>query len=99
MILQVEKVATPEEAVLGLLEQVSVAPAGVVIARVTEALLLVTVLPPASVTLTTGCVPKEIPPVDPAGFVVKASLVAGPVLMVKLVLTALASPVAAAVSV
>jgi hypothetical protein len=46
--LQPEKVATPEEAVLGFVVQVRVAPAGVVMLRVTEALLEVTVLPTAS---------------------------------------------------
>jgi len=97
--LQPAKVATPEDVVLGFVVQVRVAPAGVVMVRVTEALLVVTVLPKTSWTATTGCVPKITPPVELAGFVVKVSLVAVPALMTKLVLTALVSPPAAAVSV
>jgi hypothetical protein len=63
--------------------------------RVTGALLVVTVLPAASYTVTTGWVPKAVPPVELDGLVVKASLVADPAVMLKLVLTALVSPVAA----
>jgi len=48
LILQLEKVARPEEAALGLDEQLRVAPAGVVMVRVTDAVLVVTVFPPAS---------------------------------------------------
>ena len=98
-ILQPAKVATPEEAVLGFVEQVSVAPAGVVMLRVIKTLLEVTVLPAASCTATTGCVPKVVPPVELDGFVVKASFAADPALMVRLVLTALVSALAVAVSV
>ena len=79
--------------------QVRVAPAGVVMARVTGALLLVTVLPPASWTVTPGWAVKAVPPVELDGLVVKASLLAGPTVMVKLVLSAVVSPLAAAVSV
>ena len=92
------KVATPETALKGLVVQVSVAPAGVVIVRVTEALLEVTVLLPASWTVTTGWVAKLVLLVAPEGLVVKASLVAVPAI-VKLLLRALVSPVAAAVKV
>ena len=99
LMLQPAKVATPEAAFLGLAVQVRVAPAGVVMVRVTGALLAVTVLPPASWTATTGWVAKAMPPVEPEGPVVKASLVAAPTVMVRLVLTALVSPLAAAVSV
>ena len=98
-ILQPAKVATPEAAALGLAVQVRVAPAGVVMVRVTEAALVVTVLPPASWTATTGWVANAMPPVEPEGLVVKASLVAGPTVMVKLALTALVSPLEVAVSV
>jgi hypothetical protein len=99
LILQLEKVATPEEALLGLDEQVRVPPPGGVMLRVTEALLLVTVLPPASWMATTGCVVKEllVTPLD--GEVVKPSLVAGPTVIVTLALTALLSPPEATVSV
>ena len=98
-ILQPAKVATPETAALGFAVQVRVAPAGVVMVSVTEALLEVTVLPRPSWMATAGCVPKAIPPVELEGFVVKPSLVAVPAVMVKLVLTPLVSPLAAAVSV
>jgi hypothetical protein len=97
--LQPEKVATPEEAVLGFVVQVRVAAAGVVMLRVTEALLEVTVLPTASWTVTTGWVPKAVPPVELDGLVVKTSFAADPALMVRFVLTALVSEVAVAVKV
>jgi hypothetical protein len=67
--------------------------------RSTEALLSLTVLPPASWTATTGCVAKATPPVDPEGFVVNPSLLAGPTVIVRLTLTSLVSPPAVAVSV
>src|SRR5450631_4092193 len=95
---QPAKVTTPATAFVGFVVQVRVAPAGVVMLRVTEALLVVTVLPPASWTATTGWGPKALPPVEPEGLVVKASLLAEPK-MVKLVLTPLVSPPLAAVSV
>ena len=97
--LQPAKVATPATAFLGFAVQARVAPAGVVMLRVTDAVLVVTVLPPASWTATTGWVAKAMPPVEPEGLVVKASLVAVPAVMVKLALTALVRPVAVAVSV
>jgi hypothetical protein len=92
-------VATPDTAVLGFAVQVRVAPAGVVMLRTTEAVLLVTVLPPVSSTATTGCVASGVPPVEPDGLVVNASFLAAPTVMVKLVLTAFVSPLAVAVSV
>ena len=99
MIRQPAKVATPETAVLGFVVQVRVAPPPEVMLRVIDAVLLVTVLLPASWTVTTGCVAKAVLMAEPTGEVVKASLVAMPVLMVKLVLTPLVSPLDAAVSV
>lgn len=56
LILQLEKVATPEEVLLGLAEQLvrAAPPVGGVMASVTEGPLVVTVLPPASWTVTTG---------------------------------------------
>jgi hypothetical protein len=95
---QPAKVATPDEAAMGLPVQLSVAPAAVVMLRVTE-LLPAVVLPPASWIVTMGWLANAIPPVEPDGLVVKASLVADPTVMVKLALTALVSPVAVAVSV
>jgi hypothetical protein len=97
--LQPAKVATPEEAALGFVVQVRVAPAGVVMLRVTEAVLEVTVLPTASWTVTTGWVPKAVPPVELDGLVVKTSFVADPALMVKLGLTVLVRAPAVAVKV
>ena len=58
--LQPAKPATPEAAVAGFVMQVRVARAGVVMARVTGAVLVVTVLPPASWTATTGGVAKTV---------------------------------------
>ena len=69
------KVATPEAAVTGLAAQARV-PADV--ARVTEALESVTVLPLASRTVTTGWVVKATPLTAPAGWVVTANLAAAP---------------------
>ncbi len=54
--------------------------------------LLVTTLPPASSTATTGCVPNAMPPVDAPGDVVKATCAAGPTLMLKAALVALNAP-------
>jgi len=76
--LQPAKVATPATADVGFSVQVRVAPAGVVMLRVIGALLTPTGLPPASWTVTTGWVARAMPPVEPEGCVVKASLVAGP---------------------
>src|SRR5450631_571775 len=97
--LQPAKVATPATAFVGFAVQARVAPAGVVMVRVTGAVLVVTVLPPGSWTATTGWLAKGVPPVELEGLVVKASWVADPALTVKLVLTALVSPPEAAVSV
>ena len=99
LILQPAKVATPETAALGFAVQVRVAPPGVVMLTVIEALLVVTVLPLASWMATLGCVPKLAPWTALDGEAVKASLEADPAVMTALVLTAPASPVAAAVSV
>src|ERR1017187_9677577 len=99
LILQVVNVSTPATAAFGLVAQARVAPAGVVMVKVIEAVLVVTVLPPASWTVTTGCAAKLVlTAVELDGLVVKASLVAGPK-MVKLALTALERPLEAAVSV
>jgi hypothetical protein len=92
------KLATPEEALVGFWVHVSVAPPDVML-RVIEVLLLVTVLPPASWTVTTGCVVNTTLRAVLDGDVVKASLVAEPAVIVKLVLNALVSPPEAAVSV
>lgn len=101
MIRQLEKLATPEEVLLGLYEQpVSAAPpVGGVMDRRTEALLLVLVFPPASWMATLGCELKDVLTVVLAGTRVKPSLTAGPTVMVKLALTALVSPLETAVRV
>jgi hypothetical protein len=70
-----------------------------VMLRVTDAVLEVTVFPLASWTVTTGCVAKAVPPVELEGLDVKASLVAGDAMMVKPALAALVSPLEAAVRV
>ena len=98
--MQAAKVATPATAAFEFAAQARIAPAGEVMVKVTEAVLVVTVLPPASWTVTLGWVAKAVlTAVELDGLVVKASLVAGPAVMVKLVLTALVRPLAAAVSV
>jgi hypothetical protein len=68
--------------------------------RVTEAILDVIVLPPASWTVTTGCVAKAVLATgELEGFVVKASLAVDPTVMVKLALVAAVSEPDAAVNV
>ena len=97
--LQPVKDAAPEMVFAGFDVQVRTAPAAVVMLKVTATTAVVTVFPPASWTATTGWVAKAAPPVELDGLVVKPSLVAEPAVMVKLVLTALVSPLAVAVSV
>src|SRR5450631_409176 len=75
---QPAKVATPATAALGFAVHVRAAPAGVVMLRVTGALLTSTVWPWASVTATMGCATKETVAAESEGFVVKTRLVAGP---------------------
>ena len=75
--LQPAKVAIPEMAVCGLVVQAKV-PVPLATARVTAALEVVTVLPLASWTVTTGWVVKAVPLTAPAGWVVTANLVAVP---------------------
>ena len=69
------------------------------IATVIDAVLLATVLPPASCTVTTGCVPNAVPPVVLLGLVVKASFAAAPTVMLNVALVAPVRPVAEAVRV
>src|SRR4051794_19075816 len=89
--LQPVNAATPPTAGRGVaLVHTRVAPAGVVMVNVTELVLVVTVLPAASCTLTTGCAPNAALLAAPVGWVVKPSLAAGPAVTVKL---ALAAPV------
>ena len=87
------KVATPLEALSGLVVQVSVPDEGV---REIEALEEVTTLPLASSTLTTGWAVKATPLVELPGEVVNTSWVAVPGLMVKLVEAPVVRPVLAA---
>ena len=91
------KVATPATAARGLVVQLSVAPAAVVMARVTV-LVPVVGLPLMSWTATTGWVAKVVLPVELEGLGVKTSLL-GTAVMVKLALIALVRPAAVAVSV
>ena len=68
-------VDTPATAALGFAVQVNAAPAGVVIARVTLLVSVVTVFPLASWTVTTGWFGENAtPPVELLGEVVNASL-------------------------
>ena len=98
MMLQPENALTPAVAGTGFVVHVSAAPPGVVMVRVTGAELLVTVLPPASWTATTGWAEKAMPPVELVGLVVKPSFVAGPTDTVKFRLVAV-KPAPVAVSV
>src|SRR3954469_21085299 len=97
--LQPANVATPATAATGLGGHTSVAPAGVVIESVTALALVVTVLPAASWTVTTGCVPNATVLAAPLGWVVNTTLAAGPGVMVKEVLTAGVNVPSVAVSV
>ena len=91
LILQPAKVATPATAALGLVVQVRVPVPGLVpMARVIDEVLVVTVLPPASSTATRGWVGKAVPPRPPVGSVVKPTWVAGPVVMLKGLVVAVA---------
>ena len=72
------KVATPE---LAATPPEACEPPSVLLPEavtVTVAELEVTTLPPASSTLTIGCVPSEAPQAPPTGCVVMASLLAAP---------------------
>jgi len=101
LILQPANVATPEEADFERPPvQVSVPPPGFVpMASVIDAELLVTVLPPASCTVTTGCVVHAVPPVPPPGCVVKANCAAEPTVILNVLLVAEVSPLLVAVKV
>ena len=74
--------------------QASVAPVPgwVLMERVTDAVEVVTVLPPLSSTVTTGWVVQATPLLPPPGWVVKTSWVAGPTVMVRLFEVALVRP-------
>src|SRR3954451_7832713 len=97
--LQPANVATPATAVTVLVVQASVAPAGVVIARSTSLVSLLTVLPAASWTVMTGCVANATLLAAPLGWVVNPSLLARPAVMVSGVLTAVVSAPSVAVKV
>ena len=95
-ILHAAKVTTPETAVLGFAVHVSAAPdvpVPEVIAKVTLALLVVTVFPYASWIATFGCVVHATPPVPPPGCVVYPSCEAAPAVTLNVLLVALVSPV------
>lgn len=88
LMLQPANVSTPELAFFGFAVQASVPPPGFVpIASVIEAELVVTVFPPASCTVTVGCVVQTTPAVPPPGCVVKANCAAAPSVMLKALLT------------
>ena len=82
------KVATPVAAArVAVPERLPLA-GFVPIAKATEAVEVVTVLPPASWIVTTGDVAKAIPETAAGGWVVKASLAAGPSVMLNVPLVA-----------
>jgi hypothetical protein len=103
VILQPTKVATPLVAPLVVPPvQASVAPVPgwLLIDRVTEAVEDVTGLPELSSTVTTGWlpVPQTVPLPPPPGWVVNATWLAGPVLMVMVLELTVVKPLAAAES-
>ena len=69
------------------------------VAGATDALDVVTVLPPASRTVTTGCVAHADVAVPPLGWVLKTSCVAAPVVTLNVLLVAPVNPLLAAVKV
>ena len=78
----------------------SVPPPGLVpIASVTLLVLVVTVLPPASWTVTVGCTEHALPACPPPGCCVKASFAAGPTATLNALLVALVRPASVAVRV
>jgi len=82
VIAQPANVETPDVAATGFVVHDSVPPPGFVpIANVMLALDDVIVLPPASCTVTTGCVPNALPPVPAPGWVVNATFAAAPTVM------------------
>src|SRR5437773_1793505 len=92
-------VATPAVALI-VAVPLNVPPPGLVpIASAIDAVLVVTVLPPASCTTTTGCVANVLPPVALLGLAVKTTFVADPTVMLNVALVAPTSPVLDAISV
>src|SRR5256885_913640 len=69
------------------------------IASVIDAALVVTVLPPASFSVTTGCVAQAVPPVPPPGCVVTATCAGAPAVMLNVPVVAPVSPALEAASV
>src|SRR5450759_3575127 len=96
---QPANVSTPAPAAFGLAVQARSAPPGVVIVRVIEVVAEVTVLPPASWTVTVGWLVQAVLLVPPPGCVVKASLLGAPTVMLNELLVAPVRPVLATVSV
>ena len=92
---QPAKVATPPEALSGLVVQPSAPDEGLSKMDADEP---VTTLPPESSTVTTGWALKATPLVELPGDVVKTSWVADPTLMVMFPVVAVVSPVAVAES-
>ena len=97
--LQPANVATPDTAATEVDVHARFAPPEVVSARPTVFVAVVTVLPPASWTVTDGWVPHAVWLTPPPGWVVKASWLAAPTETVKVELAAVPRPVAEAVSV
>lgn len=89
LMLHPANVTVPEAAFFGFAEQVRVTPPGAPVTnRVTAALLVVTVFPLESWTLTTGCVAKGAEPSAFDGLAWKTSLLAAPGVTVTVVLVA-----------
>jgi hypothetical protein len=97
--LQPVNVATPATAVFGFAAQTKVAPPGVVMVSVTALVFVVTVLPTASSTVTTGWVANAAPPAAPTGCVVKMTFAAAPTATGNEELTAVVSTPSVAVNV
>ena len=93
------KVATPLTAAFGLVPDKVPVPGSVWIARVIEVVAVVTVLPAASWTATSGWVDQTVPIAPPPGCWRNPSLDATPKVMLNAVLVAPVRPAADAVSV
>lgn len=100
VISQPANVAIPDVAATGFDVHDNTPPPGLVpIANVTDAADPVIVFPPASWTLTTGCVAHAVPPVPPPGCVVNATFAAAPTVMLNVADVAVVSPADVAVTV
>src|ERR1700759_1495408 len=89
---QPANVATPAVTVNGFVVHDNVAPPAVVRFNVTALLSDVTTLPPASSTVTAGCVVNAVPPVESDGWVLNTSCAGSPTETTMSVLSVVSAP-------